>query len=130
MFNEREFYFGTAAAVALRDHIERVLGTALRKDNRSVLLKRLATECDRFAKKAPSTGGGTDPQGNVIDDPALWAAISELATELRPWDHRLAQHNLLIEAQPAIRRQLLLTVIGAVYGMGGKDLLDLYGVKA
>lgn len=129
MFSEREFCFNTNSAVALRDHIERVLGTNLRKDNRSVLLKNLATECDRFAKKAPSTGA-TDEQGNVIDDPALWAAISELATELRPWDHRLAQHNLLIEAQPAIRRQLLLTVIGAVYGMGGKDLLDLYGVKA
>jgi hypothetical protein len=118
-----ELYFGTQAAIALRDHIERALGgSSLRKDNRAVVLKKLADECDRFAK---SRTGGTDEKGNVIPDEKLWDAIRAVAAELRPWDHRLHEHNLNIETAAAQRRQLLMDVMAMVFGLGGRDLLGI-----
>jgi hypothetical protein len=124
MFSEREFCFNTNSAVALRDHIERALGGSLRKDNTAVLLKNLATELDRFAK-APLRPGGTDTAGNVIDDPRLWDAIRAVAREFAPWDHKLHEHNLGVEAAPAQRRQLLMDTMAMVFGLGGRDLLGV-----
>jgi hypothetical protein len=124
MMKASELYFGTAAALALRDTIERALAGTLRKDNRAVVLKQLATELDRFAK-APPRPGGTDGQGNVIPDDRLWEAISAVAMELRPWDHKRHEHNLDVESAPAQRRQLLLDVMAMVFGLGGRDLLGV-----